>query len=117
MNTKVMNFLGMSWFISTLICLILEGSYFGATENSLINQLSVMSTFNIGNLITVPVFNVGFAQGLMKLILWDYSFYTGGYVVFRYFWLITLSPGVIWGMIQVFISLYGSALSLFKLFS
>lgn len=116
MSTKFFSFLGMCWFISTLICLILEGSYFGASEASVINNLSVLTTFNIGNLLVVPVFNVNFVNGIIRILLWDYSFYTGGFQVIRYFWLVTLTPGAVWGIIQSFIWLYGQALSLFRLF-
>ena len=80
----------MSWFLSTLICLVLEGAYFGAAQNSIINDLSIMTTISLGPLV-VPVFNVNFAQGIMRLLLWDYSFYTGGWIVIRYFWVCTLS--------------------------
>ena len=106
MSTKFMSFLAMSWFLSTLICLVLEGAYFGAAQNSIINDLSIMTTISLGPLV-VPVFNVNFAQGIMRLLLWDYSFYTGGWIVIRYFWVCTLSSGAMWGIIQAFIWLYG----------
>jgi hypothetical protein len=110
MSPKFMSFLAMCWFISTFICLILEGAYFGAAQNSIINDLSIMTTISLGPLI-VPVFNVNFAQGIMRLLLWDYSFYTGGWVIIRYFWVCTLSSGAMWGIIQAFIWLYGQAIS------
>jgi hypothetical protein len=115
MSTKFFSFLGMCWFVSTMICLIMEGSYFGAAQNSVIQDLSVLTTFNIGNLLIVPVFNVNFVNGIVRLLLWDYSFYTGGWVIIRWFWMVTLTPGAIWGIIQAFIWLYGQAISLFKL--
>jgi hypothetical protein len=93
----------------------MEGSYFGAAQNSVIQDLSVLTTFNIGNLLIVPVFNVNFVNGIVRLLLWDYSFYTGGWVIIRWFWMVTLTPGAIWGIIQAFIWLYGQAISLFKL--
>ena len=116
MSTKFFSFLAMCWFVSTLICLILEGSYFGSVENSVINNLSVLTTFNIGNLLVVPVFNVNFVNGIVKILLWDYSFYTGGFIIIRWFWLVTLTPGAIWGIIQTFMYIYSQALTLFRLF-
>jgi len=93
----------------------MEGSYFGASQNSVIQSLSVLTTFKISSLIVIPVFNVNFVNGIVKLLTWDYSFYTGGWQVIRWFWLVTLSPGAVWGIIQAFIWLYGSALSLFRI--
>jgi hypothetical protein len=116
MSQKFMSFLAMCWFISTLICLILEGAYFGASQTSIINDLGVLTTFNIGNLLVVPVFNINFVQGIVRILLWDYSFYTGGWEIIRWFWVCTLSSAAVWGTIQSFIWLYGQALSLFNLF-
>jgi len=42
-----MNFLAMSWFISILICVVLEGSYIGSDQNSLLNQLIPLTTLNV----------------------------------------------------------------------
>ena len=111
-----MSFLAMCWFISTLICLVLEGSYFGSSQTSIINDLGVLTTFSIGNLLVVPVFNINFVQGIVRILLWDYSFYTGGWEIIRWFWVCTLSSAAVWGTIQSFIWLYGQALSLFNLF-
>ena len=115
MNPKALQFLCFCWFVSTFICLILEGSYFGSSQSSVIQSLSVLTTFNIGNLLSVPVFNINFVQGIVRILLWDYSFYSGGWVIFRWFWTVVLDPGIVWGMITAFVWLYGQALSLFHL--
>jgi hypothetical protein len=103
------------WFESILICLILEGSYFGTAEGSIINNLSFFTSFQVGNLFSVPVFNLNFFQGLFQLLTWDYSFYTGYYAILRWFWMTVLTPGVIWGLAQVFIMIYGQIINLFRL--
>jgi len=116
MSPKIFQFLCFCWFTSTLICLILEGSYFGASQYSVINSLTIIQQFKIplAN-ITVPVFNTAFLGGIVRMLLWDYSFYSGGWVVVRWFWMIVLDPGIIWGIIQSFIWLYGQAISLLRL--
>ena len=102
MTTKFMNFLTMVWFLSTLICLVVEGTYLGTTENNIINQLSIMTTMNIGGVATITVVNPEFFIGIGRILLWDYSFYQGGYTIIRYFWLCTLTPGVLWGLYSLF---------------
>lgn len=105
MSTKFVNFLAMSWFISVLICLVIEGSYFGADETSIINDLSFLGPpISVGGLFSIPTFNLNFFRGIYRLLTWDYSFYYGGYAVIRYFWMAILSTGAVWGI--------GSALAL-----
>ena len=116
MSTKFISFLAMVWFLSTLICLIMEGSYFGQSHASIIKDLSIFTTVPIIGTFSVPVININFfTMGMPKLLLWDYSFYTGGWQIIRWFWVVTLSPGAVWGIIQAFIWLYGQATSLFRL--
>ena len=112
MSGKIFMFLAYCWFISTMICLVMQGSWFGGTQSNIINDLSLFTTIPILNLFTVPVFNVHFINGIVRLMLWDYSFYTGGWVVIRWFWVVVLDPGIIWGVIQSFIWLYGQAINL-----
>jgi hypothetical protein len=115
MTPKMMNFWTTSWFISILICLIVEGSYFGSTENGIISNLSLFTTFSVGDLFNIPVFNPNFIKGLWQLFSWDYSFYTGTWAILRWFWMVVLTPGAIWGLGTVFIYLWQSLVSLFRL--
>ena len=115
MSTKLMNFLATVWFASTLICVILEGVYFRESEGSIIKNLSLFSWFQVGNLFTIPVLNLNFFAGLLQLLTWDYSFYTGYYSILRWFWTAVLSPGAVWGIITVCIYLWGQIVSLFRL--
>jgi hypothetical protein len=108
MSTKFLNFLGMSWFISVMICIIMDGSTANSDMGSIINQLNILTTINVGGLITLPGLNLGFFSGFMRIILWDYSFYSGGFEWIRYFWMAVLSPGAAWGVVQSFIYVYAS---------
>lgn len=104
----------MSWFFSILICLIIEGSYFGSYENTIINDLSLFTTLKVGGLVPIPAFNIYFFRGVYRILLWDYSFYSGGFVIFRYFWMVTLSPGAIWGVSQVFAPVFANFMRIFR---
>ncbi len=110
MSTKFLNFLVMVWFLSTVICLVFEGSYLGTNENSVINDLSLLTTLKIGGLVPIPAPNIFFFRGIMRLLLWDYSFYDGGYIVLRYFWCAILSPGAVWGIGSVFAPVFANFL-------
>ncbi len=103
-----MNFLAMSWFISVMICVILEGSYIDSRQGSILNELIPLTTLNVGGMITLPALNLNFFQGFIRLLLWDYSFYDGGYAIIRYFWMAILSPGAGWAIVQSFIWVYAS---------
>ncbi len=101
MSPKYINFFAMAWFLSTLICVVLEGSNPGLRMNSVINDLNFISSFNIGDIISIPVFNLNFIRGVMRMLLWDYSFYTGGYSVIKYVWMAVLDVGLMWGICQL----------------
>ena len=88
----------MSWFVSILICLVIEGSSFGAEETSIIRDLSFLGEgIKVGDL-SIPTFNLNFFNGIYRILTWDYSFYYGGYSIIRYFWMATLSTGALWGI-------------------
>ncbi len=110
MTTKFMNFLAMTWFLSVLISLVIEGSYLGAAENTIINDLSVLTSLKVGGLVPIPAPNIYFFRGVFRLLLWDYSFYEGGYTIVRYFWMVTLSPGAVWGIGSVFAPVFANLL-------
>src|SRR3990167_5218338 len=109
-----MSFLTMVWFLSVLISLVIEGSFISASENRVINDLVLMGSLKIGGLIPIPSFNLYFFRGVVRILTWDYSFYTGGWEIIRYFWLITLTPGAIWGISQVFAPVFANFLRIFR---
>lgn len=102
MSTKTVSFLAFVWFISTLICLVIEGTYWGSTQNTVLNALVGTSTMKVGGFVTIFFWGASFFQGVVKMLLWDYSFYTGGWEIMRYFWMIVTAPGIIWAMGSVF---------------
>ncbi len=100
MSPKTLNFLCYCWFVSTLICLVLEGTWFGSTQNTIVSQLSVLQAIKAGGIFAIGSATVDFFQGLMRMMLWDYSFYQGTFAILRWFWVILLDGGVVWGIFQ-----------------
>ncbi len=87
-------FIAVVWFVSTLICLILEGSYFTASHNTIGSDLLVITTLNVGNLLGLPTIALTFFRGVVRMFLFDYSFYQGGYIVLRFFWVLVFGSGI-----------------------
>ena len=109
MSIKAINFLAMAWFVSILICLIIEGSYFGENETSVIRDLSFLGQpINVGGIFSIPTFNPNFFNGILRILTWDYSFYYGGYEIIRYFWMATLSAGAVWGIGSTLASIFAN---------
>ena len=102
MSTKFMNFMTMCWFISVLICVVVEGGYFGEAERTVINDLTGIQSLKIGGLTAIPAVVTSFFRGLYHIMTWDYVFYTGSWEIIRWMWLLILTPGVIWGATVVF---------------
>ena len=116
MTTKFLNFLCMSWFLSVLICLVVEGSYFSTTETTVFNDLiNPLTTMKLGGIVSIPAPNLYFFRGLYHVLIWDYSFYEGSYIIIRYFWAVTLTPGVAWGVAQVMAPVFANLLRLFSI--
>jgi len=115
MTTKFMNFLCMSWFISVLICCVIEGSFMSSAEVTVVNDLiRPFTIIKVGGLVPIPAFNLYFFRGLYHVLTWDYSFYEGSYALARLFWAVTLTPGAVWGIAQVFVPVFANFLRIFR---
>ncbi len=108
MSPKYLNFFLYSWFVSTLICLVIEGTYFGSVQGTVINELSLIQAIKSGGIFAIGSATVNFFHALQRILLWDYSFYSGGYTILRWFWMCILSPGVIWGVFQGLASVFAA---------
>ncbi len=113
MNPKVMSFWTMSWFISVLICLVMQGTYWGTGQVDTMWNLSLFTKFDT-LWFSIPVMNTAFLDTIWKIVSWDYSFYTGPYELLRYAWMVILTPGAVWGFYTALQFLIGQVISLFK---
>jgi len=113
MGNKLMNFYAMCWFLSILICLVLEGSYLSSGQSTVLNELVPFTVYKIGGIVPIPAFNIYFFHGVQRLLLWDYSFYEGGYEVLRWFWVCIFSPGAAWGLGSFFVNVFAQFVRVF----
>lgn len=109
-GSKMFSFLSFVWMMSTLICLFIEGSWVGSNEQTVINDLSAFTTLNIGGLVPIPAPNLYFFRGVSRVLLWDYSFYTGDFEVIRLIWLAIFTGAVGWGLLEKFAPVFANFL-------
>lgn len=103
MSPKFFAFLAWVWISSTIICLIIEGTWIGSAENTIINDLTAFGAFKIGGIASIPVPNLLFFRGVFRILLWDFSFYTGAFEVIRYIWLVVFTGSAIYGLSREFV--------------
>lgn len=105
--------LSLAFVLGTIISCVIEGVYVGAEQMNVLNELCGYTTIGTGGLMEIMKLGAGFlTHGLPKVLLWDYAFFEGPFEIIRWFF-IPLSIAVIWGMVQVFISVAQGLLSKF----
>jgi hypothetical protein len=116
MSPKFIMFVSFVFLIGSLACLIIEGVWFGDRELDIVNSLTGYNIIQVSGagVWAIPKLAWGFlTNGLPKLILWDYNFFQGGYFFLRIVLIMTLSVGVVWGIIQTFLPVVQGILSRF----
>jgi hypothetical protein len=116
MNPKLIMFVTFVFFIGTLSCLIIEGIYFGTGELDVVNSLTGYNIVQVSGagIWSIPKLAWGFVtNGLPKLLFWDFNFFQGGYFIVRLLLIMTLSVGIVWGVIQTFLGIAQGILSRF----
>lgn len=104
MSPHYVMFLSFNLLIGNLLCAIIDGVWLVAEDVTLMTYLTGMTNLETASwtaIFTVP-FNF-FTHGLPKLIMWDFSFFTGGWEVVRWF-LFIFSIGAIWAVASMFFS-------------
>jgi len=109
-GSKMFSFMAFVWIMSTMICLVIEGSWFGGPERTVINDLSAITSINIGGLVPIPAPSLFFFRGVFRMLLWDYSFYTGMFEMVRWIWLVVFTGGAVWGVMEKFAPVFANFL-------
>jgi len=106
MGPKLTMFLMFVFFWGTLLSLMIEGEWYGASEIDIVDSLT---GYNIAGLqdtgfMAIPKLGWGFfTHGLPKLLLWDYAFLTGSLSLIRWFMVCIFSTGIVWAVASTFI--------------
>ena len=109
-GSKMFSYMAFVWILSTMICLVIEGSWFGGSERTVINDLSAITSINIGGLVPIPAPSLFFFRGVFRMLLWDYSFYTGMFEIVRWIWMIVFTGGAVWGVMEKFAPVFANFL-------
>jgi len=109
-GSKHFSYLAFVWFFSTMICLVIEGSWWGSTQYTVLNDLSGFTSIQIGGLVPIPAPNIFFFRGVFRMLLWDYSFYTGALALFRWIWLGIFTGAAVWGVTEKFAPVFANFL-------
>lgn len=99
-GSRTLSFMAFTWLMSTLICLVVEGSWVGTAEQTIINDLSAFTVLKIGGMVPIPAPNLYFFRGIFRLLLWDYSFYTGDFEIVRYIWLVVFTGAAVFELFK-----------------
>lgn len=111
---KGLSFVAFTWVMSTILCLVLEGSWLGTTENTVINDLTAFNFQSVANIATMPVSALYFFRGIFRMLLWDYSFYTGDYTFLRYLWLAVFNSPIVYMFSRDFVHVTANVLSFLR---
>ena len=103
LSTKQIMFISFAFFISAFCCLIIEGSYYNDWFLGIVNSLTgyTIVQINSAGIWEIPKAFGGFLiHGIPTLMSWDFSYFEGGWIFFRFLLIMTLSVGLAWGVIQ-----------------
>lgn len=96
-------FLAFVLLVGNLLCVLLEGGALGPEDLSLMNYLTGYTGVEAAGAWGVPKMILGFfTTGFPRLIMWDFSFFQGGYELIRWL-LMSITIGAIAGMTFLFI--------------
>jgi len=101
-------YIGLAAFLfvgMTLINRVLEGAMIGASEITILNQLTIFRSLNVVGLFDIPVLNLDFLTvGIPHLFKWDYAFFGGNASIVQYF-LYSLTAAASFGLFILMLGL------------
>ena len=116
LSPKQIMYISYAFFIASFCCLIIEGFYYNSWFVGIVNSLTGFNIVQISSagMWAFPKVAWGFiTHGIPLLISWDFSFFSGGWIFWRFLFIMTLSVGVVWGFIQTFLPVAQGILSRF----
>ncbi|PVV83521.1 hypothetical protein [Dehalogenimonas alkenigignens] len=112
MRPQWLVWIGFTYIVGQMMCIILEGAWIGDPEQSFINAMTGFTAHQytdslIGNIgITIANVVTGlvgfFTYGVPRLLLWDYSFLESGGAWMKWFLLYPINLGTVFGLILTF---------------
>lgn len=117
MRIQTFMFLGFLWISTTMVCNLCEAQFITEADVEVLQEMTYYRIMDSQGLIAVPIMGLGFFRNLPQLLAFNYGFLTSGFAIMRFF-LMCITLGIMWGLIQVFIpaafSAVGSMLRFFR---
>tara|TARA_Y100000310_G_C20344844_1_gene651530 strand:- start:275 stop:637 length:363 start_codon:yes stop_codon:yes gene_type:complete len=116
LSFKTIAFLGITYFVGTLLSLFFEGQYLGQDQVDIANQLLGFRIDQLAGsgILAVPRMGLAiFTSALPKIILWDYAYWGGSWEIFRWLLVFTISFPVVIVLGFAFLSVTSQVFSRF----
>jgi len=97
-----MMFCYFAFVFGHIVCLMLEGTWLGESESSILESLVGFKVTSLGGWEIPKMIGGFFWNGIPMLVSWDYSFLHGTYAIYRFTVLASISVGVIFGITMAF---------------
>ncbi len=105
MKEKFLMFMVLLWIVGTIMSFIIAGTWIGADQSSVMDQLMVIKIAKVGAW-TVPVPNAQFfTNGLATLFAWDFSFLQGSILLWVFY---LLNIGLTFVLLSIFVGVITS---------
>ncbi len=112
MGPKLMMAFMFCFVILTIFSLILEGTWLGSEEDSIVLALTGYTTKSI-SWYQFPLVGVGFlTTGMPTILSWDYSFLDNLAVV-RWIFFCIFTVGFVWALLQIVLPIMANLVSSF----
>ena len=104
MSPKYIMGLGFIFLSGTLISLVFGGAWLGDTEIGALNSIAAFRSVNVLGVWSIMVPNLDFLiSGIGAMVSMDFAFFGGGMEILRWFFLFTISAGVMFGIFTIMI--------------
>lgn len=104
MSPKYIMGMGFIFMAGTLISLTFGGGWLGDTEANTLNSIAAFRSANVLGLWSIMVPNLDFlTAGIGALVQMDFAFFGGTMDLLRWFFICTISAGIMFGLFCVMI--------------
>lgn len=104
MRPQHVMFLSTLLTAGTLLSFTLGAGWYSSDDVDYVNSLTVFRDINFFGLLSIGVPNVSyFAVGMVKLIQFDFAFFTGGTELVQFILIMVFSSATLWGIFTVII--------------
>ena len=101
---KLVMFLAFMFVVGLVLSFVGDGIWFGSDDANVMKTLTVIRTYNVMGIFSVPWLNGDFfTVGVPKLVEWDTGFFGGEARIIQYFFMV-VTIGFIFGILPVVIS-------------